>query len=108
MAEACLGQNAAKTAQQIVVVVSRKDLWRKRAKANLNFLDQTYDKEGLSDRDRVSRKNGFRLLQQIDSNYLHRFFGNTRFPQICYLSNCWFIQTYIQANPIKRYADSSS
>lgn len=56
MAEACLGQNAVKTAQQIVVVVSRKDLWRKRAKANLNFLDQTYDKEGLSDRELRRKK----------------------------------------------------
>jgi nitroreductase len=56
MAEACLGQNAAKTAQQIVVVVSRKDLWQKRAKANLNFLDQTYDKEGLSDRELRQKK----------------------------------------------------
>ncbi len=56
MAEACLGQNAAKTAQQIVVVVSRKDLWRKRAKANLNFLDQTYDKEGLSEQELRRKK----------------------------------------------------
>ena len=45
-----------KTAQQMVVVVSRKDLWRKRAKANLNFLDQTYDKEGLSDRELRRKK----------------------------------------------------
>ena len=41
MAEACLNQNAAKTAQQLVVVVARKDLWRKRAKANINFLNNT-------------------------------------------------------------------
>ncbi|PCJ95023.1 MAG: nitroreductase family protein [Flavobacteriaceae bacterium] len=36
MVKACLGQNAAKTAQQMIVVVVRKDLWRKRAKANIN------------------------------------------------------------------------
>ena len=33
IAEACFNQSAAKTAQQLVVVVARKDLWRKRAKA---------------------------------------------------------------------------
>ena len=56
MAKACLNQNAARTAQQLVVVVSRKDLWRKRAKANLEFLKSVYDKEGLSDRDLKRKK----------------------------------------------------
>lgn len=37
MSTACLGQNAAKTAKQLVVIVARKDLWRKRAKANVAF-----------------------------------------------------------------------
>lgn len=32
----CFNQNAAKTAQEIVVVVVRKDLWPQRAKANYN------------------------------------------------------------------------
>lgn len=46
MTKACLDQNAAKTAQQLVVVVSRKDLWRKRAKANVAFLrSQSGNKE---------------------------------------------------------------
>jgi len=38
MTIACLGQNAAKTAKQLVVIVARKDLWRKRAAANTEFL----------------------------------------------------------------------
>jgi nitroreductase len=38
----CFEQNAAKTAQQLVVVVVRKDLWPKRAKANLEYLDKVY------------------------------------------------------------------
>jgi nitroreductase len=33
MTEVCMGQNAAKTAQEFVVVVVRKDLWRKRCDA---------------------------------------------------------------------------
>ncbi|MFD2566428.1 nitroreductase family protein [Pseudotenacibaculum haliotis] len=42
IAPLCFNQNAAKTAQQLVVVVTRKDLWRKRVKANLNMLDKIY------------------------------------------------------------------
>ncbi|MFD2586687.1 nitroreductase family protein [Croceitalea marina] len=38
MVPACLGQNAAKYSKQMVVVVTRKDLWRKRAKANATFI----------------------------------------------------------------------
>lgn len=38
MTTACLGQNAAKYAQQLVVVVTRKDLWKQRTKANIDFL----------------------------------------------------------------------
>lgn len=38
MTKACLGQNAAKYAKQMVVVVTRKDLWRERAKANVDFI----------------------------------------------------------------------
>ena len=38
----CFNQNAAKTAQQLVIVTVRKDLWKKRAKANLEYLDKVY------------------------------------------------------------------
>ena len=41
----CFNQNAAKTANQIVVFVVRKDLWRKRAKANVDFLNSVFDKK---------------------------------------------------------------
>ena len=43
LAEACLNQNAAKTAQQLLVVVVRKDLWSKRAKQNLEFASNQFD-----------------------------------------------------------------
>jgi nitroreductase len=39
---ACFNQNAAKTARQMVVVVTRKDLWKSRAKANRQFLDDSF------------------------------------------------------------------
>lgn len=36
----CFDQSSAETAQQLVVVVVRKDLWRKRAKANLTHINK--------------------------------------------------------------------
>lgn len=44
LAEACFNQNAAKTAQQMVVFVTRKDLHKKRAKANLAEAERIYGK----------------------------------------------------------------
>ena len=38
IARACFNQGAAKTADQLVVVVARRDLWRSRAKANYTYL----------------------------------------------------------------------
>lgn len=49
LTKACLGQNAAKTAKQMVVVVARKDLWKKRAKANLEFLKTLYGEKPKED-----------------------------------------------------------
>lgn len=42
---ACMNQPAARTAQQLVVVVARKDKWRKRARANVAFLEQSFGKK---------------------------------------------------------------
>jgi nitroreductase len=39
---ACFNQSAAKTAQQMVVVVARKDLWKKRVRSNIKFLRSQY------------------------------------------------------------------
>ena len=39
---ASFDQLAAKTAQQMVVVVARKDLWRKRAQSNIDFLKSKF------------------------------------------------------------------
>ena len=40
--EASFDQNAAKTAQQMVIVVARKDLWRKRVQSNIDYLKSLY------------------------------------------------------------------
>ncbi|WP_299124308.1 nitroreductase family protein [uncultured Tenacibaculum sp.] len=59
IAPLCFNQNAARTAQQLVVFVVRKDLWRKRAKANLSFMDKTFGKNNpkseQSSREKVAR-----------------------------------------------------
>ena len=47
-AAACFNQSAAKTAQELVVVVVRKDYWRSRAKSNVSFLNAVYDKKDLT------------------------------------------------------------
>ena len=55
---ACLGQNAAKTAKQMVVVVARRDLWRKRARANREFLRMNIGDKSPSE---YSRREKFAL-----------------------------------------------
>lgn len=55
----CFNQNAARTAQQLVIFIARKDLWKQRAKANLNFIDQNFGannpKEKQSKREKTAR-----------------------------------------------------
>ena len=38
LSPACMNQNAATTANQLVVFVTRKDLWKSRAKSNIKFI----------------------------------------------------------------------
>ncbi|MCG7501271.1 nitroreductase family protein [Tenacibaculum sp. Mcav3-52] len=56
IAPLCFNQNAAKTAQQLVVFVVRKDLWRKRAKANLAFMDRVFGKNNPKSEQRSREK----------------------------------------------------
>ncbi len=55
----CFNQNAARTAQELVVFVTRKDLWKERAKANLKFIDGNFGantpKEKQSKREKTAR-----------------------------------------------------
>ena len=91
---ACLNQNAAKTAQQLVIVVARKDLWRKRVKANLNFIDQTYNKPNLSERDQKRKtlmSNYYKKI--IPTAYID--FWNTWIVKKYCISNCRFVSSYL-------------
>lgn len=73
MTKACLDQNAAKTAQQLVVVVSRKDLWRKRAKANVAFLRSQYgnkEKSAYTKREKFALNYYEKLIPSIYVDFL--------------------------------------
>ena len=58
IAPLCFNQNAARTAQELVVFVTRKDLWKKRMKSNLKMIDAIFPPKPKSEqtsREKVSR-----------------------------------------------------
>ena len=62
---ACFDQNAAKTAQQLVIIVTRKDLWRQRCKANISFLDKAFNKPDLEERLKKRKKMAMNYYQKV-------------------------------------------
>jgi nitroreductase len=52
----CFNQNAATTAQQLVVFVVRKDLWKQRAKANLKYMDAVFGENNPKSEQRSREK----------------------------------------------------
>lgn len=77
IAPLCFNQNAAKTAQQLVVFVVRKDLWKKRAKANLEFIDQNFGANNpsskQSSREKVARKYYGKIIPFAYADFLGIF-----------------------------------
>ncbi len=49
LSKACLDQNAAATAKEMVVFVVRKDLWKKRRKSHLNYLEKIFGKKPIKE-----------------------------------------------------------
>ena len=75
ISKACFDQNAAKTAINMVVFVARRDKWRERAKYNLDFLEDMFDKqekEGMDveRRRKVSRRYYKKLMPTIYTDFL--------------------------------------
>jgi len=97
LATACFDQNAAKTAQQMVVVVVRKDLWKQRAQSNIQFLDQAFDKPNLSDQELKRKK--------MASNYYSKLIPFTYFD---FLGIFGTFQTHLPSGEKQRYAHSRS
>ena len=58
ISKACFDQPASKTAKQLVVIVTRKDLWKKRAKANLDFLQASFANKPI---DQYTQRDKFAL-----------------------------------------------
>ena len=76
MTAACLGQNAAKYSKQMLVVVVRKDLWRKRAKANIKFLQSTMPNKHPSEytkREKFALSYYKKLIPTVYSDFLGIF-----------------------------------
>ncbi len=77
LAPICFNQNAARTAQELVVFVVRKDLWRNRIKANLGFLDATFGnntpKSEQSSREKIARNYYQKIIPFVYKEFLGIF-----------------------------------
>lgn len=77
LAPLCFNQNAATTAQQLVVFVVRKDLWKRRAKSNLYYLDTVFGKNNpkpeQSSREKVGRNYYGKLIPFVYGDFLGIF-----------------------------------
>ena len=75
LSKACFDQNAAKTAINMVVFVARRDKWRERAKYNLDYLEDMFDKQerkgiDVGRRRKVSRRYYKKLMPTIYTDFL--------------------------------------
>lgn len=73
LSTACFDQPAAKSAKQLIVVVARKDLWRKRSKANLDHLKKGFGhkpKDGYSKREKFVLNYYGKLIPTLYSEFL--------------------------------------
>lgn len=75
LSAACFNQNAAKTAQQMVVVVARKDLWKQRAKANIDFLNKVFDKPNLTEKQGKRHKMALNYYSKVIPTIYADFLG---------------------------------
>ena len=76
MAVACLGQPAATTAKQLLVVVVRKDLWKERAKSNLHHIQKVFannPKEKKSSREKFALNYYGKLMPFVYIDFLGLF-----------------------------------
>ena len=72
IATACLSQTATRTAQQFVVCVARKDLWKQRVQANLDFLEAQFAKQEVRDAKREKMATSYyrKIIPALYSNFL--------------------------------------
>ena len=75
LAYACMNQPAARTAQQLVVIVANKSLWRKHVKANLEFLKKSFNKPNLDENLAKRRNMVFSYYQKLIPFLYSEFLG---------------------------------
>lgn len=76
IAHSCFNQNAATTSENMVVFVARRDKWRSRAKQNLNFLEDLFEKQSKQGIDVTKRRNlSRRYYKKIMPTIYSDFFG---------------------------------
>ncbi|CEN54619.1 Protein drgA [Capnocytophaga canis] len=75
LTEACLSQSAAKTAQQMVVFVTRQDLYKERAKAILEFEKGNVQRNSPSERQAKRIKDRETYYGKLMPFLYHRCFG---------------------------------
>ena len=59
VAKTCFNQPAARTAQQLVVVVVRRDLWRQRVTANIEYIKKGFLKKNIVDPETQKKALGY-------------------------------------------------
>lgn len=72
LASACLGQSAAKTANNLIVFVTRQDRWKEHAKWNLEGLNKQFEGKELTKRDKRALDYYGKLMPLV---YRHDPFG---------------------------------
>ena len=73
LSNACLNQNASKTAQQMVVFVVRKDKWKKRAKQNYDFIDNQFKnlpKGKFENREKMAKNYYSKLIPTLYTDFM--------------------------------------
>lgn len=97
IAKASFDQNAAKTANQLVIVVTRKDLWKQRKEANIAFLKSQYGNKKASE---YTKRELFALnyYQKIIPTIYTDFLGILgRLKYVAFHCMGWFRPIYRQA-----------
>lgn len=75
ISKACFNQNAAKTANQMLVIVTRKDLWKQRAKANISFLEAAFGKTELTEKLQKRKQQAINYYKKIIPTIYWDFLG---------------------------------
>lgn len=72
IATACLSQTATRTAHQFVVCIARKDLWKQRVQANLEFLETQFAQQEVRDAKREKMATSYyrKIIPALYSNFL--------------------------------------